>query len=399
MNHKSSFILATLFSVTFVATGISIVKIYPIFASGFTLLIFSALFKSQIKLTKISLFLLILFLYLIVHISLSSTHIDIETQVKFVINYAFFVALVIYLYVIKKTDSNNFLSIFLFSVKLFILFSFLNALYLVITKNLWLLPFNLTSSRDSYAIVRDALIIFGEQQKNIWAQKISLSVIYFISSLYIGKSKIKTFDYLVMGFALFNMLYVNSRTSWAMVIAFALALFFYHYVIIKRNLYVFLGLLLAAALLAEPIIAFFLDNFIWFDINQPFIQTATNQGDGLFQRFILWKETILLINQLGVIKFIFGSGLFSFEHYLGYMFSENNPHNLFLNLFLDFGVIGFIYICWLTIYVFTKSKFSFWVLSIPFLVNFGVRGLGYDIDMFIYLFFSLAISVRLTKKI
>ena len=396
MKSKLLYVPALLFCVTFFTTGLSVIKVYPIFTFIFSTAILLIVFETRQKLNKSTFIVSIFFMIFLFSLIIFQTFDSYLTLIKFILNFVFFVSLIIYAQKFDTKNSQYFFRLFIPMLKIFIFLNFLSVLYIIVSQNLWHLPLNLASSRDSYEITRNVTVIFGEQQKNVWAHKVSTAIIFLVSSFFIAKTKIKFLDLLIFGIGIFTLLYVNSRTAWLMLIIFFIGLNFYNHVIIKKNMS-FILVITFLIVVSIDFIDSLIKSFIWFDLESFSLQLGA-QGDGLMQRFIIWNRTILSIPDLEINKLIFGSGLFSFERYFGTLFSENNPHNLFLSYLLDFGIIGLLFITTLLVYIFSKSKFAFWVLMPPFLANYLVRGLGYDIDMFLYLFFALAVSSYLKNK-
>jgi hypothetical protein len=118
-----------------------------------------------------------------------------------------------------------------------------------------------------------------------------------------------------------------------------------------------------------------------------------DSGDGMGIRIIYWLTFFQHFTEIS----IFGRGFMSGRNFLStnapYYLGEPHLHNLFLNNYLDFGVIGFVaYIFFLvSFYTFCKRTSGIWFEAywiaafLPILAIMTTLSTGYESDTVIYL--------------
>ena len=367
---KSSLPLLFIFSI--VSTGVAFFKIYPIV---FSIFIFACL-VSRIKIEKIlvatvSLFIFFATIFALINIGKSF---DLTSYVKLVLNFTFFVFAATYL---TQLPTVRAISLFRLTALIFLFISFLQILFIVANYSLWSLPFNLQDSSASY-VVGEKFIIFGDINKNIWAAKVSIFFIVFCCCQYINKRHGILYSSIPF-MAIFTLMYVNSRTAQLTFIGFIAALLYYHYWFNKRQKAVFFFLNILAVPLLLYIVQFVVR--VDFDILIRFNpEIEGHMGDGLLARFIIWHTVFASIDFSDVL---IGNGVLSFSYYTGGIFGENNPHNIFLSILLDFGLLTFALYIFILRIIFWGNSFSK-IMLIPFFVFANSQYLGYDTDLMVY---------------
>lgn len=109
-------------------------------------------------------------------------------------------------------------------------------------------------------------------------------------------------------------------------------------------------------------------------------------------RVVVWPKTLMLIFQQNAFPFFFGNGLGEFgTFYFGYPISFRfYPHNLFLELFVEFGFIFFLLVLFFSLKIIFKSDSKFKYFFVYFLLNSMFSG---DLLLNEYLFFYLGFIV------
>ena len=113
------------------------------------------------------------------------------------------------------------------------------------------------------------------------------------------------------------------------------------------------------------------------DIVNFCLYCGNHKGDGFFSRLIIWST---VIDSIKLSDILFGNGILSFDYYTNNYFVENNPHNVFLNIIMDFGILSYLS---LLIVIFAKNGISL-LIFFPFLIFANSQYLGYDNDLSIY---------------
>lgn len=283
-------------------------------------------------------------------------------------------------------------------LEIIIAVSFLQVILNVWLMNLWLYPFSEKLSSSSAAnIIAVPPIYFGSSSKNIWATKITyisivyLSIHYSTQIVIISKTRLYLFSVLIV----FSILYTFSRTAQAMLIVFVIALCFYHYNKNKKDFERYMYMIVVLIIIV-PFLFYVLIKLLRIDSDFLNIKYG-DQGDGLKSRLIMWDH---LFNNFFDFS-MFGNGILYTEYYFSnvYIRPENNFHNIFLNIFIDLGILGILLYLALLFRVFFnnfseyKRQFVFWVLLPPFLVCANSQYLGYDNDLIVYFSFVYLIGL------
>lgn len=323
------------------------------------------------------------FLFVCVFVSLLHFGVafDYVSFLKLILNMVFFIFLSSYL---ARIDAYKAVKLFKIAAFIFISFSFFQAIYLVQSRDLWMLPFQLETSSDSYAF---GGVVFGDANKNIWASKVAIfMVISIVCQYFVRRGFVYFISSMVMGGVV--LFYVSSRTAQLAFIVFILVLAFYHFWLVKRQR----AVLLVFAILALPFVFLVLSKLIrldFADIASFDPELDGHMGDGFLARLIIWNYVIGIFDFKGLAV---GNGILSFPLYTGGIFSENNPHNSFLNILMDFGGVA------LFLYVFMIWRVSAGgslsrLLLIPLLVFLNSQYFGYDSEVMVFLAFIFFVGL------
>lgn len=115
--------------------------------------------------------------------------------------------------------------------------------------------------------------------------------------------------------------------------------------------------------------------------------------DGGFTRLYIWKQSAI---EFCKKYFMIGGGIGSTKYFIQGTLGrfESNVHNIFLNIFFEFGLIGFcIYTKFL--FEFLKNVFrnklfkNIFVIVIPMLIIVSLQYLGYDNDLMVLIMLSI----------
>lgn len=376
--------LSLLFIIATLSIGEAIFKVYPILFAAFSLFYLASGFKLK-KSIAIPAGLFWLSATLFTLLNLEKTF-DLTSYIKITINFIFLASAGSYLMSLPKEKS---LQLLRTSSAAFIAISFIQAFISVYANSLWLLPFSLENSTTSY-LIQNTPILFGDQSKNIWASKIAIFLIAFSCCHYLERKRNLLYSTTYV-FALFILLYVSSRTAQLAVLTFIAAIAYYHFWIVKRQRFI----LIALGALCLPVLGYIGQLIIRVDygtlanFNYAF---QSHMGDGLLSRLIIWSH---VFNSTNISDYLWGNGILSFSYYTGNIFSESNPHNIFLNIILDFGIITFALYILLLYRVFKNSALSR-LLFVPFLIFANSQYLGYDNDLVIYFLIALTLSTQVS---
>lgn len=375
--------LSFLFCASLISTGV-VLKIYPV-----VFLIFILSYLCFCRITSGLFWPVLFFLILSVFFALLNLDksFDVVSFVKLIVNISFFVCAASF---VCKSDVGRSLNNLCISAFIFIFFSFVQTIYNVYALDLWLLPLSVSSSSDSY-IISSGTTLFGDESKNIFASNV---VVFLIITIVFGYyKKFSLLIWLSVFFGLFCLLYISSRTAQLAFLVFLVALGFHH--IYKKNkgfvLAIFFFLFVPLMLyLAQLVIRLDYSTLTDFD---P-AEIGGHRGDGLLARFIIWGY---IFTNLKLDDFIFGNGILSFSYYTDGLFVENNPHNVFLSIFLDFGVLAFVAYGYLLKKIFISNGVIN-ILVFPFLVFANSQYLGYDSGLVILWLIALCWNKLLEKK-
>lgn len=378
--------LPFLFVMALLSTGEATLKIYPFFFVLFVCFYMLSGFKLKRSLVfPVLSFVIVATAFALINIGKSF---DLVSQVKLVINLLFLISAGSYL---QSISSRKSLSLLRMSSCIFILLSFVQSFLIVATNSLWLLPLGLEDSTSSYA-VQESIIYFGEQSKNIWASKISIFFIIFCCCQYL-ENKRNAIYMVTYACAIFGLVYVNSRTAQLATIFFLLVMVLYHFWFVKKQRFI----LVLLGVLLLPVLFYTLQKIIRIDYEvllnfSP--EFGAHMGDGLLSRLIIWSH---VLNSTELTDYIFGNGVLSFSYYTGGIFVENNPHNIFLSVILDFGVLSFCLYVSMLYSLFRGNVFTR-LLFAPFLVFANSQYLGYDSDLAIYFLLLVAMQAYFSKS-
>jgi len=250
--------------------------------------------------------------------------------------------------------------------------SCLQVLSCVARGNLWLLPLHITSSTEAYAIQDAATIYFGDANKNIWASKVVLSYLSFIA---LRGDKWKGWGIALFCMVLIILVYTSSRTA---ELAFLLGLLFHWAWRLRRNGRISgkLALVLLTLALTPVAISILRLPSTVSDIAE------SSSNDGFFARLVLWSYFAGAAPLFGIRECLVGHGVFSVAPFVSSQFEEDNLHNVFLNQFYDFGLIGLVLYGSFLVYWFRTTVSEWRWLIVPALVIIlNSQYVGYDAEL------------------
>lgn len=315
---------------------------------------------------------------------------------KAIINLFFAIA---WINVLSKRENHDllkwsFLGRLLFLV---IFLNFIQVFYIVAARNLWTIPFNLGSSMDAYLISSmDPLI--GNLNKNIWSSKFALICVFYLKGVKDGVFVLSNLKRLVVSsIAIITVIYLTSRTGVSILFIYFGISFFLKLREIRNS---FLKSLSYTLFLTIGVLSlfFFIKVILRFETD-VFDVSHGHEGDGFKARILLW---IYLFSNTADFNLFLGNGIMFAGYFFKGVFSENNLHNTFLNIWLDLGFWGlFSYIMLFSksFLGFSKSLSGKYDLVLPFLACLMIQYSGYDNDLFLYLMLLWAIDIEIQKKI
>ncbi len=314
---------------------------------------------------------------------------------KLVVNLVFLSSSCCLLFALRR-DSVRMVSILAQYLLVAIVLSALQVLLLVYSNSLWLMPVSgVTSSIDAYNLFAKSTIYFGTDNKNIFSTRILffyLSLVLFFRVNGISKNA-----FIVATVAtVFCIIYLQSRTGLLALCAFGAVLVGnkLRIVIVRGGalsailITVLIPLAIATGYLTLVSIEYFLRGT---SINELSYVSAGADGDGLKARLIMW---IVLFQNLDQFNMVFGNGLFHWS-YTG-LTREGNLHNVFLNTWIDLGLVGlavYISLLWKVFCVVRPMLLA--ILAALFIVV-NSHYLGYDNDIVILLLMYFVYS-RITS--
>lgn len=371
----------------------------PLFVLFIGIVFIDALAKKEIKskyIKNIFGFLLFICIAAISHI-INMEHSDKTQFIKLVVNFLFVIAFIVF-------QTNNatylrkaFVSRLPILIEIILLITFFQVVVNLEKMNLWAMPFTgVQNSMDAYLIVEPDMY-FGTKEKNIWATKIVLTSIIYVSFYLRGIYKLGKLRFYFFGFLiLFNTLNTFSRTAQLMLIA---AVFLY---MLWKIFYVYRNAILK---ICASSFLFIVGGAASIVIVDKLLHITLSSGDGLAARFELWNG-LYQYYLSGNMNLLVGNGILSGEYIISHYtnWDNNNFHNVFLNTFSDLGIAGLVSYLFLLKSVFITGerkvdrRFSFLVLFIPFFVCINSQYLGYDSDIAIYFTLVIALMDLLSKK-
>lgn len=357
-------------------------KIYPVIFSTFIGVgLYSIIKKGRLDLRRYKWIVLsIIFIILSLIVSLIHNQLSISNYIKLFINISF---LIVSYLVYKDSLDENLINKILSLIKIIILINFVQIIWIYLSNGLFKVVFldgGLENSDTRY-IVSQYKTFIGAESKNIWSSKlafIQLIYLYYVSLK--GNTDKKDWGLIIV--SSINILLLLSRTG--QVCYFIGLGYFVIYKLLNnknekiRNISKTLGLLGVVLL-----------GFIFID---KFLNIKFDNTDGGFIRLIYWRTFFVHIWDT---SFIFGNGMLYtsnfLQEYSPYYIGENNMHNVILNTWLDFGLVGlFTYIgfMWQYIYIAINKKINLdnlFILILPLIATLMLQYLGYDNDIVIYL--------------
>lgn len=359
-------------------TSVIIVGIYSLYKDGF---------RKSLKEVKLNQWLLASFLLWAVVITLIRFTDYPSILIKLILNLVF---LLIFSLIIQKRNNESLRRIVVKSIRYIIILNFIQLLWIYIPNNLFyevLFNGGFENSITRYVISEYSHII-GISNKNIWAVKLALFQILYLYDLSyhekVGKS-----NYILVFISIFNMLFLLSRTAQ---VVYILALVYFVFERVNRVI-----------TKKIKIVFYTIGGVILLGIGYIFVDKILNikldVTDGGYVRLIYWQT---FFENITKTHFLTGNGLLSarafLEAYSPYYIGESNMHNVFLNTWLDFGLIGLIlYIGFLggTLYWTNQFRINInfiFIIVVPLLFSFMLQYLGYDNDIVLYILCAYLIS-------
>ncbi|QXF36026.1 hypothetical protein CE143_24720 [Photorhabdus luminescens] len=369
-------------------------KVYPYFIIVFIFYCFTYfIYKKKCVLIR-SVTLLFLVSYLIWGSAVLLSTIDvsnIDFSIKLTINN---IALIILFIILCNSNLSsrtpNYISTFCFFV---VLINSTQLFFDIYSHNIWLLPFNLETSASS-DILNEIPRLIGEQNKNIWASKVVLIYAIHVSLFSFRFERSKFRFILSSAFCTFFIFYSCSRTaqfifSLSLMVNVTMSNFFS-----KKNKFIIFFIITAAffyAYLSQE------HRYSHLDFSNL---SSGHNGDGFKARIILWMTLFNAIYDFSFLNIMTGHGILFASRLNGWVFAESNMHNVFLNMFVDIGVIGLVLytLSLISLYFFLplRDKFSNNLrlkisLFFPLLFCMLVQYTGYDFDVISYIALSLIV--------
>lgn len=371
----------------------------PLFVLFIGTVFLEALTKKEIKskyIKNIFWFFIFICIATISHI-INTEHSDKTQLIKLIINFLFVIAFIVFqannATYLKKTLVDKLPAL----IEVILLITFLQVVVNLAKMNLWAMPFTgVQNSMDAYLIVEPDMY-FGTKEKNIWATKIVLTSIIYVSFYLRGIYKLVKLRFYFFGFLiLFNTLYTFSRTAQLMLIATVFLYMLWKIFYLYRN---------AILKICASSLLFIVGSAASIVIVDKLLHITLSSGDGLAARLELWNG-LYQYYLSGNMNLFVGNGILSGEYIISHYtnWDNNNFHNVFLNTFSDLGIAGLVSYLFLLKSVFITGerkvdrRFSFLVLFIPFFVCINSQYLGYDSDIAIYFTLVIALMDLLSKK-
>lgn len=322
----------------------------------------------------------VIFMLLSLIVSLIHNQLSIFNYIKLSINIIF---LIVSYLVYKDNMDKNLINKVISLIKIVILINFIQIMWIYISNGLFKTVFlggGLENSDTRYLVSQFKTFI-GAESKNIWSSKlafIQLIYLYYIST----KENIVREDWYMIIVSATNILLLLSRTG--QVCYFIGLGYFVIYKLLNHNSKKIKNISKILGLLGIALVGLVLID--------KFLNIKFNKTDGGFIRLIYWKTFFMHIWDT---SFIFGNGMLYtsnfLQEYSPYYIGENNMHNVILNTWLDFGLVGlFTYIGFIGqyIYISLNKKIdlnSLFILILPLIATLMLQYLGYDNDIVIYL--------------
>ena len=315
---------------------------------------------------------------------------DVAVLVKLVVNVLFFLAACLFfLSMAGEGKAEAVKKTVVLACFVSIVLSFAQTLMSVAVGHLWFLPLSISDSTDAYAIQDACRIYFGDQNKNIWATKTLFSYLTFFA---LRDSRWRMKDTVALCLFLFVMVYTSSRTAQLALIV-SMSLYALRQVWPRARFLVKSSMLALAGAAAMVGLAILRLPAAQLDISQG------NGGDGLLARFILWNYLATALPDFGLREWVFGHGVFAVSSFMNVMFEENNLHNVFLNQFFDYGVVGVaLYCCFLSFFFLSLSSRRRWLFVPAVAIAVSSQYFGYDAELMILFAVGLLLGDCVVRK-
>lgn len=300
---------------------------------------------------------------------------DAYVAARVMINVLFFLVASVYCQWLSATESDTpFRTAIIYGLFTAIVLSFFQAFLNVWIGHLWLLPLQVQSSPDAYAIQDAGRIYFGDQNKNIWATKVLFAYLLFFG---LRDRRWKLLDIVAVAALLFVLIYTVSRTAQ---LGLVLGCICY---VLRRNRGAGLWRRASAIVFAcgglVAITAMSRLSSSDIDLSQG------AQGDGLVARLLLWNYLSVNLPGFSTREHFLGHGVFAVANFLNPPFEETNLHNVFLNQYYDFGLVGAVLYCsFLWFAAKNLSSELRWLFIPVLLVVVNSQYLGHDPELMIF---------------
>lgn len=357
-------------------------KIYPVI---FIITLFAMVIRLSIKLYVFSFFAILMLTLIIASPAYTVQDDDTITAIiKSILGVSFLIISSIYSY--DKNDSTKMLKILHGYISAIIIFCFVQIVFLHVQSG----GHGLTAS-DSYTagmIFDSNYALFGGNDKNMFGAKVALfGILQYVLHKSIYKKGAVAWMLIVLVTGFLSM----SRTP----VAFFVAILALYKISSSRGVVMKIG----AAFFVISVLA----------IASPYIVdylriSSINQGqlsDGMSIRILYWITVISNTDVIGM----FGNGLLSARDFLpkysAYYNGEPNVHNLYLNTYLDLGVVGVSFYISMIISLFMhlkklNSQLAFVLIASSFVMSCTLYT-AYDIEMWCFLSLSIVI-IRLINS-
>ncbi|PFZ48111.1 O-antigen ligase family protein [Bacillus wiedmannii] len=312
---------------------------------------------------------------------------DLKMLSKMIVNLLFFFTVI---NSSEKIIDDKFWKRTLLVFEVIIVLSFVQYMYLYYKLDLFSLIVNTADSMTAYKITENPQLLFwGNYSKNILATKIILAQICYFY-IVINKFKFTKKNMLLLILSVCNAILCLSRTAQLTYFG-ALGIYILFTVIKSKKTYIKVFAML-------PMVLGFFLLFVKID---DLLRINFDITDGGYIRLIYWNT--FLENFLETSYFI-GNGLLSTANFLSrysyYYIGENNMHNVFLNMLLDFGFVGTsLYVLMLISYYRSYRRISAKLYNRLILIFswFAVTSLqyvGYDNDLIVFLIIIYLVHIN-----
>lgn len=274
-----------------------------------------------------------------------------------------------------------------------IAFSAIQTLVNVARGHLWLQPALITNSVDAYAIQNAGAVLFGDQNKNIWATKTLLAYLVFSGLRWQQGRRRRGVDTVAFLSFLIVLAYTSSRTAQlAFLVGWGSHWLHERWPKLRAVGRVGLGLLAGGGVFVAVGVSRVLD------LGNVNLLQGTG-GDGFLGRLTLWLYLYFAAPRFSWQQVIFGHGVSAVTGFVSRAFAENNLHNVFLNQFFDLGLIG------LALYTsFLVFSFRFlgsrgrWLFAPAVLVIISSQYFGFDPELMLFFAMSVLVGQKYARQ-